>query len=187
MIEQEVNPPLSTRIITRGLSLITGPWRHWFDDEKYKVIVASALNICVHQHKLDIAGYLITERRVFLVLRIDKDRIPGMLDKFSEYLEAEIRYQKVPVWNAPPTRPIAIKNGSPFNGLFEVFVLRNELLKKLLTGRQIPYPYSPQVARLKKRVSNYNFCSVMDYEGAQGPVKISRLPKEKVITITERP
>lgn len=187
MIRQEVKPPSPTRLVTYGLSLVTGPWRHLFDSETYRIMVAEALNLCVHLHKLDIAGYLVTERRIFLVLRIEKNRIPGILDKFSEYLEAEIRKQKKPIWKADLNGSMVTNDAARFKGLFEPFVLRNGSLKKLLTGRHIDYPYSLYVTRLKYRLSQYNFCSVMDYAGAEGPVKIRKLPKENVKIKIEKP
>jgi hypothetical protein len=57
--------------------------------------------------------------------------------------------------------------------MFTRHILHNKYLIQLITGHmEGPSFYSPEFIRLKKLTQNYNYCSVMNYTGAKGPVQV---------------
>jgi hypothetical protein len=153
--------PESRRLF--AITLITGDWKFAFSEEECNVMIAEALNDCVYNEGLEIAGYLITRRRVCLVLKIEYVHVNKMLQHFYEKMRKKILHQE----------HLIKEIHSP---LFIKYPLQNENLVLLITGRQVSLPYySPHLERLKSRIHNYNFCSALDYSGAKGPVVVSLL------------
>lgn len=152
--------------------LKAGEWRKLFSDLEYKTMLAESLNACVcqqgHDFRLQIHGYLITPKRLFLIIKIKSNQLHKMFDFFYREIREAIR--KV-------TRHIKMKD--PYEAdapeeigyLFEKYNLIDLWMEYLLTGRPVEIPYdSPHLDRLRHYLGNERFCSVTDYSGAKSPV-----------------
>lgn len=164
-------------IPVNALLLKTGLWKQHFPDDQNKLMIAQALNYCTYHKGLHIVGYLITSSNLYLVLRIEKVDISNMLAVFYDALRKEIKQHQEYLKNQQPQADgIRTKAGEAFTGLFTQYDLLNYKLIRLITGQPTDEIfYDPQLAWLKKRLQHYNFCSIIDYSGAKGPVKITRL------------
>jgi hypothetical protein len=160
-----------------ALLLKTGLWKQHFPDDQNKLMIAQALNYCTYHNGLQIVGYLITSSNLYLVLRIEKADISNMLAVFYDALRKEIKqYQEYLKNQKPQGDGIRVKAGEAFTGLFTQYELLNYKLIRLITGQPANEPFfDPQLAWLKKGLQHYNFCSIKDYSGAKGPVKITLL------------
>jgi hypothetical protein len=171
----------------QAISLIIGAWKGLFPEEQNKIIIAEALNYYSCSEGLIIIGYLITNRRVCLVLETDKGNMDKMLTLFYEGLKRAVQ-QYHDRLIALDMRTYNSKGEIKKEGLFaSMFVQRplvNDYLIRLITGREVNLPYyNPHLARLKDRLHNYNFCSVIDYSGAKGPVIVKLLEKEESFNV----
>jgi len=151
-----------------------GKWRHAFDKYQYKTMVAVALNACTDQATEDfwvkIAGYLITEKKLVIVWRIAKGEPERIFHFFETRLRAEIRKMKKYMEEYRGEKSL-VPEIDIHERLFEIPLLYQNRLVKLITGQQVKLPYyDPQLARLKTYLHRENFCSVLDYTGAKGPV-----------------
>jgi hypothetical protein len=166
-----------------NIGLIIGPWKKLFTDEQTKILIAKALNYCAYHEGMHIVGYLITERRVCLILNINKTDIKQMLllfyDSVRHYINKYRDWQKNQHWQIDESvKELVITER--FRDLFKQYPLMNDDLVKLITGQKVTLPYySPHLAILKDRVRNYNFCSAIDYSGAEGPVYLKMLHKQE--------
>jgi hypothetical protein len=181
MVKKSNIEPLTEIMITgsgvltiQAIRLETGLWRHLFADEQNKLMIAKALNHCVYKG-LHIAGYLITENNVYLVLKTDTESLTRMLNIFDDILRKEIkRHQEYLKSKAAHHHDGRFRAGESFIGLFTKHRLYNYKLIQLITGQPVDIPHhDPHLAWLKDRLRNAEFCSVIDYSGAKGPVKIS--------------
>ncbi len=164
--EQVVNMPEVTSMY--AVSLMMGGWKDAFSDQRLKILLAEALNYCSCYEGLVINGYLITTRRLCLVLDTHKTDKEYVLLRFFECLRRLIRES-----------PEINTGFDPENaGLFRLYPLSNEHLIKLLTGRPVVLPYyDKNLERLKDRIIHADFCSAIDYSGAKGPVILHLLKK----------
>ncbi len=165
-----------------AISLIIGAWKRQFTDEQNKVIIAEALNYYTYREGLTIVGYLITNRRICLVLETDKGDMENMLVMLYEGLKRAVQQYHDRLRNLGLTT-YDNKQQEEKNELFtDMFIQRplvNDYLIRLITGRHVDLPYyNPHLARLKDRLHNYNFCSAIDYSGARGPVIVKLLDSD---------
>ena len=165
------------------LTLIIGRWKKELDDRKCKLLIADALNQTVLQKEFEhsIAGYLITSRRVCLVLHLEPLQVRKMLNVFYD----QVRHLLDAHWNEYDNQ--FKKNFWPDHGhheagdgkLFIEAPLVNFNLIDLLLGRNIDtIYYDKHKERLKERIRNYPFCSAIDYSGAVSPVIVSKVRKD---------
>ena len=162
-----------------SLVLKIGHWKNAFTEQQCKVMIAESLNLTVSESEFrhSITGYLITRRRVCLVLRIDPRRVRKMLHFFYEAMKKKIEgysgieHKIIPVDHSKRDHEESKQLQEP---LFEEFPMLNHLLVKLITGKTVVLPYySPHLERLKERIRNYPFCSAIDYSGAKSPVLVT--------------
>jgi hypothetical protein len=173
----EVNIVVNSAPAIQTIRLEIGLWKQLFVDEQNKLMIAKALNYCVYKG-LHIAGYLITENNVYLVLRIDTESLIRMLNMFDDTLRKEIKQHQEYIRNHANHHRSddRFKTGESFIGLFVKHRLYNYKLIQLITGQPVDIPYhDPHLVWLKKRLRSSDFCSVIDYSGAKGPVEISRI------------
>jgi hypothetical protein len=152
-------------------------WKNEFTERQYKVLIAEALNYCVYKEGMKIAGYLITKRRLCLVLISGPSHVNELLQIFYKRLRKEIQHahhrKNIPAEALEKTEAIAAEKHPQ---LFIRYPLQNYMLIRLITGQSVNLPYySPHLARLKDRIAHCDFCSAMDYTGAEGPVVV-KLP-----------
>ena len=175
-IKEQVNKKPVVRPKNLPISLIIGSWKEQFTDAQVKLIIAEALNDCTFNHKLHIVGYLITNKKVYLVLKIVQADLAKMLDVFFE------KVRKLICQRHDKSRSLDTRTNDEGNiirldesskKLFLQCTLINDHLIKLITGQQVTLPYyDPHLVRLKEQIHNNNYCSALDYSGAKGPVII---------------
>ncbi len=160
-----------------AVTLVAGDWRRLFTEMEFKLLIAEALNTCSHIMGMRIAGYLITRRRICLVLKVHRKYLKMILERFQyvlfEIVIAACERRKRERFNScGPEHEIVLAH------LFRPFHLYNEHLILLLTGRKIKIPYyDHRLERMQAKLHNYPFCSVPDYVGAEGPVAIFKLER----------
>jgi len=125
---------------------------------------------------MSIAGYLMTEKNLFLVLR-NSGSIKEQLEALNEYLIDEIvreyRWKQMLMGKAqeydPELGPVSV---SP---AFKRYPLVNHDVIKILCGKTIDSGYySAEVEKLKDLTVNNNFCSLGNYKDKEliGPVQV---------------
>ena len=156
------------------LELQVGNWAKFFSEQEIKVIIAVALNYCVHHSALKIIGYLITAEKVSLLVGCTTVRWNEIKPVFYEQTAARItallkqnKSDQLSNWENEIS-------DEQINGLYEEFPFTNQYLILLLTGRKVDLPYyNEELAQLKDQMDGYDFCSAIDYSGAEGPVLVS--------------
>jgi hypothetical protein len=159
-----------------------GNWRFLFTERQGKVMIARALNWCVKTDKMEIAGYLITYKRLCIVLRHEKPDAEKLMKIFSDVLTNTVTTQ-----TRDTKPPLDIKNPGKlipddadlFNPILKAYQAIDYYLVRLITGRPVDIPYyDPYLERLKIVTHAAEFCSVADYLGAKGPVLVKRYHRE---------
>ena len=156
-----------------------GKWKKLIPDERRKLIIAQALNKCVCRKRFQIVGYLITDRRVCLILDKRKTKLKKGLKSFNKYVEKGIiHYLKKQERRHHYNDKDQENQQFILGDLFKRRTLYNQNLIKLITGRKAKLPYySRHLARLKDLIHDYNFCSAINYDGGVSPVKVKVKPK----------
>ena len=165
-------------------TLKIGKWNKLFRPVYYKTLIAEALNktVCKGEFKNTIAGYLISNRRLCLVLKIEQKKTGQMLQIFYARVRDEIR-KHLDTMDRPRLKSFLeseqVSFGDIAEGLFKEYELKNKPLIKLITGRKVELPYyDPQLKRLKDHIKDYPFCSAIDYLGGEGPVLVKVMRKK---------
>lgn len=166
-----------------SVTLTIGVWKKHFPELQYRIIIAQAMNVCIRKGDLTVVGYIITEKRVCLVLKMDKKDIYQTLQTFYNSVKREIREYREWMESRNLIRDNKgrfVKIDDPHSELFIQYPFCNENLKRLITGRQVRLSYyNPSLERLRDLVHKNNFCSVQDYAGAKGPVKVTQMTEEE--------
>ena len=176
---KETNPENHIDFPGNAFSLKIGLWKAWFPDEQNKVLISRALNECTCGGHLNIKGYLITDRRLYLVLGMELEHIDHGLNLFYAALKKEIK-QRLD-WFESMERHRLITKQPDFEESWKHLFTRYLLLdfdfinaithkKQPLGHYHSPCHYNPRLARLINKMQKYNFCSAIDYSGACGPV-----------------
>lgn len=166
-----------------SFTLKIGEWKKVFRPAFYKTLIAVSLNYTVHKGEFRhmIVGYLITDRRVCLVLYTEQKRVRRMLDQFYRCVHDEIHRSLEMADTAERGYFFSEITGfeNEHGKLFTEYELRDIYLIRLLTGRKanVLYP-DARVLRLKERLRNYPFCSVINYKGGESPVLVRVLKKK---------
>jgi hypothetical protein len=165
-----------------NLVLHIGVWRKYIPEQQIKLIIAEALSYCVSFEDLIIKGYLISSKKVYLVLKCEEKKIAPVFFTFYHEVRKGIRIEwqklKLPHHFNEDKKEITLED--LFKNIFSVHHFMNYELHKLITGHDIEFIYyDPQLARLKEFIHNYNFCSAIDYSGAEGPVKMNKEEDEE--------
>jgi len=168
-----------------------GEWKKLFPEEEYKFMIAKAFNQCTYNRhetdqynegKVSIAGYLITDCKVCLVIdNTEPALITRLLMMFYDKIRELIRLGLDRIKKPSPAktgREETAPADTPYHNLFEKYPFTNYQLIKLITGQKVDlHYYDPHLALMKDRLQDYNFCSVINYAGAKGPVRIKKVPK----------
>jgi hypothetical protein len=163
------------------ISLRIGAWRELFSDQANMIIISEALNECAVNKIFTLAGYLLTSRRVFLVIYPKGSDSESMLFSFCNSIRSAVRHymQGLKYSGQWPNQPW---DGVPIDELLKHPFHRqyciNDHLARLVTGRRVNLPYySPHLDMLKDKVRQAAFCSAIEYRGGEGPVIIEKLKK----------
>ena len=155
--------------MTHHLVLVMKSWEKELPNDLRHLIIAEALNYCVYHEELIIKGYLLTQKRIYLIATNKSHTMEKVLTIFSKQVAKGIYAYKRRRDNNFES-PIISKI---FDDLFIKYPLYNAYIIKLITGQKITLPYyNPYVVWLKNRIHNYNYCSAIDYSGAKGPVLV---------------
>ncbi|KQC01771.1 hypothetical protein [Pedobacter sp. Hv1] len=158
----------------QAVVLRLGGWKELFEADQCKLIIARALNKCTWYGELILNGYLITNSSVYLLIKIEEEKLDEMLTAIYEYLKMEVTAHHVEVKQLDLDGHYHIDNYRTemlLLHLFEIYALYDEDLIKLMTGKSINLPYtSPTIEKLKKKVHTAQYCSAIDYTGAKSPV-----------------
>ena len=164
-----------------AFSLKIGPWKAMFPSEQNKILIARALNQCTCDKHLNIKGYLITDRRMYLVLKMELEHIDHALNLFYDTLKKEIKQYFKWLESQEGHRHAITRQAEfeeiwkhPFKArhlLFDFDFINAITHKKHPLGHyQSPRHYNPRLTRLINKMQKYSFCSAIDYSGACGPV-----------------
>jgi hypothetical protein len=181
--QRKENAPPQVEIFSFTMKI--GDWKKIFRPPFYKTLIAASLNCTVHKEFRNvIVGYLISDRRLCLVLRMEEKKVRKLLEHFYAHLRSEISNSLDAV--APADMEYFTKeiDNARMNSrkLFTEYPLKDEQLIRLLTGRKVDAPYTdPRVARLKDQIRNYPFCSAVDYAGGESPVLVKVLKSKEWI------
>lgn len=161
------------KIKVQPIGLLIGPWKNYVSELEYKTIICEALTNCVCSGNplIEIRGYLITRRRVFLVLKTKFEELNHFLHKFYEYVRVHVLRLLREEYHKTIGEIIEIEEERI--KLFDRFSLQNSYFTDLLCGKKVHLPYyDPQLERLKNFLTHQRYCSLVDYSGkdAKGPV-----------------
>ncbi len=146
------------------LVLVIKSWEKEIPTDWRNIIIAKALNYCIYNESLVIKGYLLTKKRLCLIVISESHSIRHILNVFAKEVVKGI-------YNYENNFGKYLEESRTFNELFIQYPLYNPYIIKLITGKKIILPYNnPHVTRLEKRIHDYNYCSAIDYSGAIGPV-----------------
>lgn len=164
------------------VQLVIGEWGKRYTENEVPAIIAGALQYCVHNDMMVILGYCISYTHVCLVLDVPKRDLQNTLNNFYSSVRATL-VQKEGVFidevmmEADGEWQAAID--ASLQKLFKQSLRADEQLVKLITGKKVYLPYcDPALVRLEKKLRHYTWCSVIDYEGGKGPVKVRLMDKE---------
>lgn len=160
-----------------AFTLVTGSWRKLFNIYESRLLIAEALNYCVYSQELVIRGYQITPEKVYLVLQANHDRINRILLIFFEKVRRELlkHIAKLKSEGVHLAMQEEIWEGdNAYTALFEKHTGMNRYLRQMLTGKKATPPYyDPEWQYVQQSVHHCDFCSLVDYSGAKGPVEIN--------------
>ncbi|MBC8053122.1 MAG: hypothetical protein H7Y13_08655 [Sphingobacteriaceae bacterium] len=155
--------------------LIMGAWQNSFTEAQNNIIIAEALNHCIFTEGLKLTGYLIAQKRAFLVMKHHKPDLTKKMLIFHHALLIEIKKQFSFLCSLLPEITESPRSQPDLKRLFNQYLLKDQSLIQLITGHRVELPYyDPQLERLKSQIYSNPFCSVIDYSGAKGPVIIYR-------------
>ncbi len=154
-----------------------GTWKKKFSSQQRTIMIVSGLNKLTdrHKEKCHILGYLITNRRVCLIVEIERNNMERVLEDFNSFIAKEIHLalhenSDVYVMDALD----GISEGKLMGALFTAYPFYNNDLMRLLTGRVPNYDYyNPHLEKMRDHLRNYNFSSALDYTGAKSTVKVT--------------
>lgn len=155
---------------THSQLLVMNDWRYEIPHEQRNIIIANALNNCVVDKDFNIYGYLITNKRVFLIGSSEITPFNEVLSYFYNKVNLGIlAYKKI--INSYETKTLL--KDVIHHELFIKYPFYNDHIRSLITGKKVKLPYyDPNLARLKNYIHYHNYCSALDYAGGKSPVKI---------------
>lgn len=151
--------------------LVMNSWRKDIPEDQRNIIISEALNSCTVELNFNVIGYLITNRRVFLIGSSETTPFQKILQHFYRqvglgilnYKNRKRRYDEMPYTKL--TYPDALFTEYPFYNMY---------IRRLITGKDVELPYyDPHLERLKDYINGYNYCSALDYEGGKSPVIVA--------------
>lgn len=149
-------------------NLLPRGWKNRFTSEQLKFFIAQNLNACacMEKNNLKITGYLITGRRLILIVRCKEGELSLVMDSFYKHVRYELRKR----WQEDLYhKEIEYENDN--QEIFREYRLYDDILAKLITGKKIRQKYySPYVAQLENYISRSSYSSALDYSGGKGPV-----------------
>jgi hypothetical protein len=146
-------------------------WKKELPNTWRELIIAEVLNYCVCHEGLIIKGYLLAQKRIYLIAINESQSMENVLTILSKQVAKgiyEYESRRDNNYEAPLISKI-------FDDLFIKHPLYNQYIIKLITGKKIISPYyNRYVVWLENKIRNYNYFSAIDYSGAKGPVLVKK-------------
>lgn len=167
---------MSTILVTQNhkekhiyqLILIIKSWDKNLTITDRNILLAEALNYCVERKGIQIKGYVIAKRRLFLILKSKHHNLDKILNYLAKKI-VELIYEYQYIFTNADEESLGYENS--YRELFKKQTLYNPYIIKILTGKKIKLPYeNSHIEKLKAIINTYNYCSTIDYSGAIGPV-----------------
>jgi hypothetical protein len=151
--------------------LVMNSWRYQIPQEQRNIIIANALNNCTKNKNLRISGYLITNRRVFLIGSSETTPFLEIVYHFYDQVETGIaEYKKL---HNEYDDAYHLAHNTQYK-LFTRYLFYNEHIRSLILGKEVKVDYyDSNLARLKGYIHNHSYCSAFDYAGGKGPVIVA--------------
>ncbi|QHI37234.1 hypothetical protein IMCC3317_26120 [Kordia antarctica] len=148
--------------------LVMNDWRYEIPQEQRNIIIANALNQCTNDKNFNLIGYLITNRRVFMIGGSETTPFLEILYHFYYLVETGIAEYKKAHNEYDDEHHLEHHTK---HKLFVRYPFYNEHIRSLITGKEVELVYyDPDLARLKGYIHNHKYCSALDYAGGEGPV-----------------
>ena len=153
--------------------LVMTSWRHDIPHEVRNIMIAESLNDCTVHKDFNVLGYLITERRIFLIGSSLTTPFQEILEYFYRQVAKRIfQFEKVTHQN--DDYDDYEHDYIDYLELFDTYPFYNEYVRQLITGKKIVTSYyDPYVEKLKAYIHDHNYCSALDYAGGKSPVIVA--------------
>lgn len=148
-----------------------GKWKVYFSRTDLKIAMCEALNYAVVKTKTEIAGYFITDWRIYLILSVGAHHAKKFLLALDHHAQILVEQRKIQYERrqGKKTHPVGLN-------LFKELHFSDYQLKNILLGEKITAPfYDFKFWRMHRFLLNYNFCSVQNYHNCEGPVLVNSL------------
>ena len=167
-----------------AVELVIGNWKMLFGSERAKLLIAEGLNEWVaYEKKMELNGYLITDYSIFLIVKSPKEGLNHLLSTFFGSISKLIEHHHHALKLNNINDLESVNSRLLYHRPFEKRNFFNDDLVKLMLGREIKSSYYDlERAYLISNIKHYNYCSAIDYSGAEGPVVITLL-KDKNVNI----
>lgn len=156
------------------INLTIKDWKGILNIDELKISIAIALNHCCENHRMQLLGYLITDKEVSLIIEGKTKHVEHNLTQFhKELVTSVVSHLKV-----TDTKGHVLKNwkkheDGSLSDLFDRGTLHDPNLISLLLGQTVDLPYySAEAEALQQKIKTHDYCSAIDYSGAEGPVKV---------------
>ncbi|WP_298507594.1 hypothetical protein [uncultured Kordia sp.] len=151
--------------------LVMNSWRLEIPEVSRNIIIANALNDCVLYKNLNLVGYLITTRRVFIIGASENTPFQEILYHFYHTVETGIAEYKKMRNEYDGTYH---SEHHVYHKLFTPYPFLNDYIRALITGKEVNLPYyDPYLKHLKHYIHHHNYCSALDYSGGKSPVIVA--------------
>lgn len=148
-------------------------WRKLFTATELRVIMVKALNTAIAQTNATIAGYLISDWAIYLILNASASSAQDFLNVFEKNTEFEIETKQEKHENI---NSYFITSDNILRSLFFKHPFYpSQALYLALIGKSSTKPYTNELSvKSLHFLQTYNYCSVQDYKGGKGPVNINQ-------------
>jgi hypothetical protein len=151
--------------------LVMHSWRKEIPLAHRNIIIAEALNSCTVDENFHITGYLITNRRVFVVGWSETTPFQRILQHFYRKVAEGIFNYKKHTYQLEDEPYLEARHT---NTLFTTYPFYNNHIRTLITGKKLVSAYyDPHIERLKEYIKYHNYCSALDYDGGKSPVFVN--------------
>lgn len=173
-VTPKIIPDMEVPNIKHTIELVIGVWKMWFGNEKTKILIVETLNEwIVHEKKLELNGYLITDYSVYLIMKSTKRNFNHLLTGFYRLMIDTIERHHPTLKMSFNDDQATINSKLMYHKPFEKRDFYNDDLIKLMLGKKVSsIYYDLELANLIKNIRHYKYCSAIDYAGAEGPVNI---------------
>lgn len=151
-------------------------WRFLLTKMQLKAMLAATLNNWVTRRCASIAAYLITNRSVYLLMAMRKNRPGKALQELAISFMQELATQY----------PHIVMENEPGHQYLRFTRLQDRRILKLLVTCPKPGMVKTELLRWQQKLKNAPYSSVIDYLGGTGPVIVKRLPAKRRCDLIDR-